>query len=267
MEENKELFETMPVAKALTKMAIPTIISQLFTMIYNLADTYFIGRTNNPYMVAAASLSYVLFFILTALSNLFGVGGGSQISRLLGQKRYEEAKKVCSFSFYGTICVSLLYSLSCLVFMDPLLRLLGATDNTIAYSCQYTLWVIVVGGVPSCLSMTMAHLLRSEGYAKYASYGLSGGGILNMILDPLFMFVIMQPGQEVMGAALATMLSNCVSLIYFALMFLHAEKGHGAVSVAAKDGAGKSIHPGRVRGGRPVCHWVVDGLLVQYGRQ
>lgn len=224
MEENKELFETMPVAKALTKMAIPTIISQLITMIYHLADTYFIGRTNNPYMVAAASLSYVLFFILTALSNLFGVGGGSQISRLLGQKRYEEAKKVCSFSFYGTICVSLLYSLSCLVFMDPLLRLLGATDNTIAYSCQYTLWVIVVGGVPSCLSMTMAHLLRSEGYAKYASYGLSGGGILNMILDPLFMFVIMQPGQEVMGAALATMLSNCVSLIYFALMFLHLKK-------------------------------------------
>ena len=224
MEENKELFETMPVAKALTKMAIPTIISQLITMIYNLADTYFIGRTNNPYMVAAASLSYVLFFILTALSNLFGVGGGSQISRLLGQKRYEEAKKVCSFSFYGTICVSLLYSLSCLVFMDPLLRLLGATDNTIAYSCQYTLWVIVVGGVPSCLSMTMAHLLRSEGYAKYASYGLSGGGILNMILDPLFMFVIMQPGQEVMGAALATMLSNCVLLIYFALMFLHLKK-------------------------------------------
>lgn len=220
MDENRELFETMPVAKALTKMAIPTIISQLITMIYNLADTYFIGRTNNPYMVAAASLSYVLFFILTALSNLFGVGGGSQISRLLGEQRYEEAKKVCSFSFYGTIGISLLYSLGCLIFMDPLLRLLGATENTIAYSCQYTLWVIVVGGVPSCLSMTMAHLLRSEGYAKYASYGLSGGGILNMILDPLFMFVIMQPGQEVMGAALATMLSNCVALCYFAVMFV-----------------------------------------------
>lgn len=224
MDENKELFETMPVARALTKMAIPTIISQLITMIYNLADTYFIGRTNNPYMVAAASLSYVLFFILTALSNLFGVGGGSQISRLLGEQRFEEAKKVCSFSFYGTICISLLYSLGCLAFMDPLLRLLGATDNTIAYSCQYTLWVIVVGGVPSCLSMTMAHLLRSEGYARYASYGLSGGGILNMILDPLFMFVIMRHGQEVMGAALATMLSNCVALVYFALMFLHLRK-------------------------------------------
>lgn len=224
MDENHELFETMPVAKALTKMAIPTIISQLITMIYNLADTYFIGRTNNPYMVAAASLSYVLFFILTALSNLFGVGGGSQISRLLGERRYEEAKKVCSFSFYGTICISLLYSLTCLIFMNPLLKLLGATENTISYSCQYTLWVIVVGGVPSCLSMTMAHLLRSEGYAKYASYGLSGGGILNMILDPLFMFVIMHPGQEVTGAALATMISNCVALGYFAFMFFRLRK-------------------------------------------
>lgn len=224
MEENKELFETMPVAKALTTMAVPTIISQLITMIYNLADTFFIGRTDNPYMVAAASLSYVLFFILTALSNLFGVGGGSQISRLLGEERFEEAKKVCSFSFYGTICISLLYSLGCLVFMNPLLRLLGATDNTILYSCQYTLWVIVVGGLPSCLSMTMAHLLRSEGYSKYASYGLSGGGILNMILDPLFMFVIMQPGQEVMGAAIATMVSNCVALCYFGVLFFRLRK-------------------------------------------
>lgn len=224
MQENKELFETMPVGRALTKMAVPTIISQLITMIYNLADTYFIGRTNNPYMVAAASLSYVLFFILTALSNLFGVGGGSQISRLLGQQRTDEAKRVCSFSFYGTICIALLYSLACLTFMDPLLRLLGATDNTLVYSRQYTLWVIVVGGVPSCLSMTMAHLLRSEGYARYASFGLSGGGILNMILDPLFMFVILRPGQEVLGAAIATMLSNCAALVYFALMFLHLRR-------------------------------------------
>lgn len=209
----------MPVGKALTQMAIPTIISQLITMVYNLADTYFIGRTNNPYMVAAASLSYVLFFILTALSNLFGVGGGSLISRLLGENREDEARRVCSFSFYGTIVITLVYCLCCWFFMDPLLRLLGATDNTIGFSTQYTTWVIVVGGIPSCLSMTMAHLLRSEGYARYASYGLGGGGILNMVLDPLFMFVIMRPGQEVLGAALATMISNCLALCYFAVLF------------------------------------------------
>ena len=223
MNENQELFESMPVAKALTKMAIPTIISQLITMIYNLADTYFIGRTNNPYMVAAASLSYVLFFILTALSNLFGVGGGSLISRLLGGNRYEEAKKVCSFSFYGTICISLLYALLCLVFMDPLLRLLGATDRTITYSCQYTLWVIVIGGVPSCLSMTMAHLLRSEGYAKYASLGLSGGGVLNRS-STRFHVCDYAAGPGSHRGRPGTMVSNCVALGYFLFLFYRLRK-------------------------------------------
>ena len=224
MNENKQLFETMPVGRSLQTMAIPTIISQLITMIYNMADTYFIGRTNNPYMVAAASLSYTLYFILTALSNLFGVGGGSLMSRLLGQKRQDEARKVCSFSFYGTIFISLLYSLSCLIFMTPLLGMMGATSNTLAYSRQYTFWVIVVGGLPSCLSMTMAQLLRSEGYAKSASLGLGGGGILNMILDPVIMFLIMPSGYEVMGAAIATMISNCAALCYFFVMFFRLQK-------------------------------------------
>ncbi len=224
MDESKELFETMPMAKALAKMAVPTILCQLITMIYNLADTYFIGQTNNPYMVAAASLSYVLYFILTSLSNLFGVGGGSLISRLLGKNRPEEATKVCAFSFYGTIVVTIIYSGLCLYFMEPLLHLLGATENTIVYASQYTLWVIVYGGIPSCLSMVMAQLLRSEGYAKFASIGLGGGGILNIILDPIFMFVILEPGNEVLGAAMATMISNCVALILFAAVFFHLRK-------------------------------------------
>lgn len=224
VENRTELFETMPVPRALAKMAIPTIISQLITMVYNLADTYFIGQTNNPYMVAAASLSYTLFFILTALSNLFGVGGGSLISRLLAQGRDQEARKVCAFSFYSTILVSLLYCGGCFLWMNPLLRLLGATDNTLNYARQYTLWVIVAGGIPSCLSMAMAHLLRSEGYAKYASFGLGGGGLLNILLDPLFMFVIMPPGDEVLGAAVATMLSNCASLLFFLAVFHRLRK-------------------------------------------
>lgn len=220
MNANKEIFESMPVPKALATLAVPTIISQLITMIYNLADTFFIGRTNDPYKVAAASLAFVLFFMMNALSNFFGVGGGSLISRLLGQQKGDEAKKVCSFSFYGTILISLLYSMGCLIFMDPLLRLLGASDNTIGFASQYTLWVVVIGGVPSTLGMTMAHLLRSEGYAKKASFGLGMGGILNIFLDPLFMFVIMKPGQEVAGAAVATLISNVIVLLYFMMIFV-----------------------------------------------
>lgn len=221
MNENQELFEKTPVHRALATLAVPTIVSQLITMIYNLADTYFIGKTNNPYQIAAASLTYVLVFVMTSLSNLFGVGGGSLISRLLGSQKPEEAKSVCSFSFYGAIFVSLIYSICCAVFMDPLLRLLGASDATIGFSRSYAVWVVVVGGIPSTLSMTMAQLLRSEGHAKKASLGLGMGGILNIIMDPLFMFVILPPGQEVAGAGIATMLSNVISLCYFLLVFMN----------------------------------------------
>lgn len=220
MNENKELFESTPIPKALATLAIPTIISQLITMIYNLADTFFIGKTNDPYKVAAASVAYVLFFIMNALSNLFGIGGGSLISRLLGRQQEHEARKVCSFSFYGTIFVTLIYSACCFLFMDQILRIIGASDNTIGYASAYTFWVVVIGGIPSTLSMTMAHLLRSEGYAKQASFGLSMGGILNIVLDPLFMFVLLEPGYEVTGAAIATMLSNVFSLIYFFIIFV-----------------------------------------------
>ena len=219
MNKNKEIFETMPVPKALATLAIPTIISQLIIMIYNLADTFFIGQTNDPYKVAAAALAFVLFFVMNSLSNLFGIGGGSLISRLLGEGRYDDAKKVCSFSFYGTIGITIIYSFVCFIFMDPLLRLMGASDNTIGYASSYLLWVVIIGGIPSTLSMTMAHLLRSEGYAKEASFGLGMGGVLNIAFDPILMFVIMKPGMEVSGAAIATVLSNVCSLIYFFMVF------------------------------------------------
>ena len=224
MTENQELFETMPVPRALATLAVPTIVSQLITMVYNLSDTYFIGKTDNPYQIAAASLSYVLVFIMTALSNLFGVGGGSLISRLLGGQKQEAARSVCAFSFYGAILIALLYSLGCWAFMDPLLRVMGASDATIGYAEGYTVWVVVVGGIPSTLSMTMAHLLRSEGYASRASFGLGMGGVLNILLDPLFMFVLLPAGQEVAGAGMATMLSNVISLCYFLAVFFHLRR-------------------------------------------
>ena len=220
MNNNKALFETMPVSKALAKLAVPTIISQLITMVYNLADTFFIGSTKDPYKVAAATLAYTLFFMLNALSNLFGIGGGSLISRMLGDGKPEEAKKVCSFSFYGSIFVALLYSILCLIFMEPLLNLLGASKYTIGYAASYTFWVVVIGGVPAMLSLTMSHLLRSEGYASQAGFGLGMGGILNIVLDPLFMFVILPAGHEVTGAAIATMFSNVAVLCYFSVIFV-----------------------------------------------
>lgn len=214
-----ELFEKMPVGKALLTMAIPTIVSQLITMIYNLADTVFIGMSNDPYKVAAASVVAVLFFMLTALANLFGVGGGSLLSRLLGQKRENDARRVGAFSIYGSLMISAVYAFICLLFTEPLARLLGASDNTVGYASNYMLWVVVIGAIPSTVGLTMSHLLRSAGYSKESGFGLALGGIANIILDPLFMFVILPPGNEVTGAAIATFLSNCITLVYFLFIY------------------------------------------------
>ena len=218
------LFETMPVSKALLTMAIPTVISQLITMIYNLADTFFIGLTNDPYKVAAASVVSILFFVLTSLANLFGVGGGSLMSRLLGEKRDDDARRVGVFSIYGSLVIAAVYAFVCFLFTEPLARLLGASDNTIAYATSYLFWVVVVGAIPSTLGMTLSFLLRSAGYSKESGIGLAIGGIANIILDPLFMFVILPSGNEVTGAALATLLSNVISLLYFLVTYLRLGK-------------------------------------------
>lgn len=220
MTENKEIFESMPIGKALAYLAIPTIISQLITMIYNLADTFFIGLTNDPLKIAAASVAFNLVFLMNALSNLFGIGGGSLISRLLGLNKEDEAKKVCALSIFGTIFVTIIYALVILIFMEPILRVLGASNDTLEYAKNYTLWVAIIGSLPCTLSMTMAHLLRSEGYTKQASFGLGMGGILNIGLDPLLMYAILPKGNEVLGAALATMIANICSLIYFCIVFI-----------------------------------------------
>ena len=222
---NKDaLFSTVSVPRALATMAIPTIISQLITLVYNIADTWFIGRTDNPYMVAAASLVATVFLMTAAVSNLFGVGGGSLVVRLLGGKQEEEARKVASLSLVMAGGSALVFSLLCLIFMDPLLRLLGASGNTIGYARQYLLIVVVIGGLPTVLSATMSAMLRNIGYSREAGFGLGLGGVLNVILDPIFMFVLLPDGLEVVGAALATMLSNCISCGFFIVTYCRVRK-------------------------------------------
>ncbi len=217
--DKTQIFKNMSIPTALAKMAIPTIVSQLITLIYNIADTWFIGQTDNPYMVAASSLVLTVFLMTTVLANLFGVGGGTLAVRLLGSNDEEEAGKVASLSLVMAAGASLLFSALCLIFMDPLLRLLGASDNTIGYARQYLLFVIAIGGVPTVLSATMSSMLRNVGFSKEAAFGLGLGGVLNVVLDPLFMFVLLPDGYQVMGAAIATMLSNFVAFGYFVLTY------------------------------------------------
>ena len=214
-----EIFERMSVPKALAVMAVPTVISQIIALIYNMADTWFIGMTDNPYMVAATSLVGTVYLLTAGVANLFGVGGGNLVVRLMGKKDPEEARKVASLSFTMAAGSALLFSFLCLVFMDPLLRLLGASDMTIGYARQYLFCVVILGGLPTILSSTMSAMLRNVGNSREAGFGVGLGGVLNIILDPIFMFVLLPDGWEVLGAALATMLSNVITFIYFICVY------------------------------------------------
>lgn len=222
LEEKHVLFGEAPVFKALMTLAVPTVLSQLVTMIYNLADTFFVGKSNDPVKVAAVSASYVLLFFMNAFANLFGIGGGSLVSRLLGKRQETEARRTSAFSFYGSAILGVLYILAVLIFEDELLYFLGASGNTIGYCREYTKYVVFFGGLPTVVGLTLSHLLRNEGRAGEASFGLAMGGVLNMLLDPLFMFVLLPAGQEVKGAAVATALSNTVTLFYFIIVILRS---------------------------------------------
>ena len=221
---SKEIFETFPVPRAVKAMALPTIFGQIIILIYNMADTFFVGRVNNPYMVAGASLILPVFNICLALAGLCGVGGGALISRLLGEGREDEARKISSFSFYLSLIMTGIFSVAVFAFMKPLLEVLGASDDTFMYARQYAFCVIVLGGVPTVMSNVLSNLLRSVGVSKAAGIGVTMGGLINIALDPLFMFVILPEGKEVLGVGIATLISNCIACTYFFIIIYRLRK-------------------------------------------
>ena len=226
----KYLFESMPVPKAVATLAIPTIISQIVTMIYNLADTFFIGQLGNPAMVAAVSLVSPWFNLLTALGNLFGLGGSSLISRMLGNQNHQDIKHVSAFSVWCGAAFTVIFSLLSYLYRTPLLNFLGASADTYPYAESYLFWVVVLGGVPTMISLTLAHLLRSEGHAKPASAGMMFGGLHNVALDPILIFVF---HMEVTGAAIATAISNTASVVFFVIQYMRL-KNKTSVSLNPK---------------------------------
>ena len=223
----EDIFRDLPVTKALRVMILPAVISQLIVLIYNMADTFYVGQTDNPYMVAATSLILPVFNITLCLAGLAGVGGGSLISRLLGQGREDEARRVGTFSLYLGIAVAALFALLMGVLMDPILTLLGSGPNTHHFARQYAFCVIVAGGVPTVASNVLSNLIRSIGRSREAGFGIILGGVLNILLDPLFMFVLLPEGQEVLGAGIATCLSNCIACLFFFGVLIRM--GRGAV--------------------------------------
>lgn len=229
MKDKAELFENASVPRAVTALALPTVISQIITIIYNLADTFYVGQTNDPNQVAAVSVCMPFYIIITGIANLFGNGGASLMSRSFGKKNDEMAAKTSTFCLYAVILVAFLYSLNVYLFRKPILMTIGASGANIDYCSSYLFWVVVIGGIPTALNATLADLIRAEGNAKQAGIGLSIGGILNAVLDPIFILPF-GLGLEITGAAITTMMANVVTTAYF-FFYLYRKRKVSVISL------------------------------------
>lgn len=228
MEDQQKimLFEQMPIPRAVAKLAVPTILSSLVTVLYNLADTYFVGMLNNSVQNAAVTLAAPLILAFNAVNNLFGVGSSSMMSRALGSRDYETVHRSSAFGFYCSIFCGLLFSLLYVIFQPFVLTILGADATTAEATAGYLRWTVACGAAPTILNVVMSYLVRAEGAALHASIGTMSGCILNIILDPVFILPWgLNMGAE--GAGLATFLSNCVACGYFfVLLYVKRKSTH-----------------------------------------
>ena len=230
MENNKnlEVFSSMPVPKAVMKNALPAMAAMLMVLVYNLADTFFIGQTHNALLVAAVSLATPVYLIFMSLGTLFGIGGTSVISRALGEGNKEKARKSCAFCFWGCVFVGILLAVLVLIFIDPILKLIGASADTYEYAKSY-LSIIVFAGPFVLISNCYGNVVRTEGESGKAMLGLLLGNLVNVILDPIFILAL---GLDIKGAAIATVIGNIVGAGFYISYFL---KGKSMLSIRLKD--------------------------------
>ncbi len=231
MEDTQKtrLFEETPIPKAVATLAIPTVLSSLVMVIYNLADTYFVGMTGDAIQNAAVTLAAPVLLAFNAVNNLFGVGSSSMMSRALGRKDYDTVYRSSAFGFYCALVCGALFSLCYTLFQGPLQQLLGVTPETALAPGGFLRWTVSCGAVPSILNVVMAYLVRSEGATLHASIGTMSGCLLNIILDPIFILP-WGLGMGAAGAGLATFISNCAACLYFFIL-LFVKRGRTYVCI------------------------------------
>ncbi|MFR5875583.1 MAG: MATE family efflux transporter [Eubacterium sp.] len=250
--DNTIIFNEYKIPKAVATLAVPSMLSMLINIVYNLADTFFVGQTNDANQVAAVSVSMPLFLLFLAVGNLFGIGGCAFISRSLGEGKNDKIKTISSFCIYSGIAVSIVIGILFIVFRRPFLYLIGASDYTIDFASDYLFWIAM--GAPFVVTAIMAaNLVRGEGAAKDSMIGMILGQLANIVLDPIFilssgdsLFGIKLPfgfGMGVAGAAIATVIGNILTVIYFLIYFL---KGKSILSItpkrfSAKNGIAKGV--------------------------
>ncbi len=224
--ENLKLMESAPIPKAILTLAIPTVLSMIVSLIYNITDTYFIGLLDDPIQLGAISLAFPVFMIFQALGNMFGAGAPSYISRCLGAKKYEEVKKTSAVSVYVSATAMLVLTVLGLIFMEPILHLIGTSNETITPTRDY-LSIIITFSIVIMLQIILPAMLRAEGKVKQAVAGMIIGTVLNIVLDPIFVF-----GMGAAGAAWATIIGNAVAVVFYIYIYL---RGNTIVSILPRD--------------------------------
>ncbi len=267
-DKTTEIFKNAPVPKAVLNNVIPSIISMIMVLAYNLADTFFIGQTKNDLMVAAVSVATPAFLLFMAVGMLFGIGGTSLISRMLGEGNEERAKNASSFCFWTGLTIGTISMIIIWIFARPVCRLIGASDATIDYAAQYL--SIVATGIPFLIvSNSFSNIIRAEGHAKKAMTGMIIGNLLNIVLDPV---MILGFQWNVAGAAIATVIGNVFASAFY---LIHLLSKHSSLSVNPRDyKAGERIATGVLAIGIPaslnsvlmsVSNIIINNMMVHHG--
>ena len=215
MDEH-ELMGKMKISKAVAKMAIPSVISSLVTVVYNMADTFFVGQTGDSLQVAAVSLTNPIFILMMAFANMLGMGGSAVLSVALGEKNELRAKKTSSFVTYASLIIGIVFAAVLIIFMNPILTLFGANEQTCEFARGFTFHISY--GAPFIIwSAAASFIVRAEGASREAMIGSMIGTIANIVLDPIFISVL---DQGTAGAAIATTIGNVLASAYYLWYFL-----------------------------------------------
>ena len=247
-----DLFENQSPYAAVMKLALPAVLGQIILVLYNMADTFFVGLTGSDVNITAVTVCMPALMFLLAIANLFGVGGGAAFSRALGRRDLGRCGNIASHALFGCLLSSLLYGALCWLFLDRFVDLLGGSHGAVhAFAVRYLTVTVVLGGVPTAASALLAHLVRAEGRSTQSSFGTILGGVLNMVLDPLFMFVLLPRGNEVLGAAIATAVSNLISCLFFVVLLTrsHTSLHFRYDGSAFRDGSAREL----LLTGLPAC--------------